>query len=413
MRSCRGRGMAGDESRRARLRGVRVHNLKGVDLDLPLGRLVAFTGVSGSGKSSLAFDTLYAEGQRRYVETFSAYSRQFLEKLDKPEADPIDGIPPALAMAQRGARRSGRSTVGTVTEVQDYLGLLYRPAGDRPLPACGHQVRPSDPAAVAPAIDALPDRVALPDRLPDGGRPRVRPAGAWRTSSARTASSASGSTGRSQTLGDGPLPRPARRRGGGGRRPALAGFRGPFDGGSTRSRRRSPRGKDAAGSSPRRARPGLSSKAGAARHAARPPPRPSRVSSGSTARSAPARPARGSARSSTWTSAGSRPTLRNPCETGPSSPGRRPPIRTGMSSCSSMRRCWDWPSICPSASCRPSRCDLSSRAGTASRASADFSEPLESKIVQGAGAGLPEPLAGIPPLPRLPRRTPPARGPWP
>src|SRR5947209_15473949 len=111
-----------DDARTIRLRGVRVHNLKGIDLDVPLDRLVVLTGVSGSGKSSLAFDTLYAEGQRRYIETFSAYSRQFLERLDKPDADRIEGIPPAIAVAQRaGARRSSRSTVGTVTEVHDYL----------------------------------------------------------------------------------------------------------------------------------------------------------------------------------------------------------------------------------------------------------------------------------------------------
>ena len=92
-----------------------MHNLKGVDLDLPLHRLVAFSGVSGSGKSSLAFDTLYAEGQRRYVETFSSYTRQFLERLDKPDADSIDGIPPAIAVAQRsGGRRSGRDRKSVV-----------------------------------------------------------------------------------------------------------------------------------------------------------------------------------------------------------------------------------------------------------------------------------------------------------
>src|ERR1700732_845818 len=90
-----------ENTRTIRLRGVRVHNLKGFDLDLPLDRLVVLTGVSGSGKSSLAFDTLYAEGQRRYIETFSAYPRQFLEKLDKPDADRIDGIPPAIAVSQR------------------------------------------------------------------------------------------------------------------------------------------------------------------------------------------------------------------------------------------------------------------------------------------------------------------------
>jgi excinuclease ABC subunit A len=180
-----------DDARRIRLRGVRVHNLKGIDLDLPLNRLVVLTGVSGSGKSSLAFDTLYAEGQRRYIETFSAYTRQFLERLDKPDADRIDGIPPALAVGQRVARRSGRSTVGTVTEVHDYLGLLYAKAGRVFCLRCGEEVRPADPEAVARAADELPprarymiafpldvrpesDRAALADALREDGFVRVR-----------------------------------------------------------------------------------------------------------------------------------------------------------------------------------------------------------------------------------------------
>ena len=138
-----------------RLRGVRVHNLKGIDLDLPLNRLIVLTGVSGSGKSSLAFDTLYAEGQRRYIETVSAYTRQFLDKLERPDADRIDGIPPAIAVSQRGSRRSSRSTVGTVTEVHDYLGLLYARAGQVVCLACGLPVEPASPATVARAVDAL------------------------------------------------------------------------------------------------------------------------------------------------------------------------------------------------------------------------------------------------------------------
>src|SRR5438132_6036082 len=102
------------------LRGVRVHNLQGVDLDLPLRRLIVFTGVSGSGKSSLAFDTLYAEAQRRYLQSFSAQTRQFLERLDKPDADRLDNLPPAIAVAQRAAPAGRRATVGTLTEVTEY-----------------------------------------------------------------------------------------------------------------------------------------------------------------------------------------------------------------------------------------------------------------------------------------------------
>src|SRR5215217_5890029 len=139
-----------------RVRGARVHNLRGIDVDLPRDRLVVLTGVSGSGKSSLAFDTLYAEGQRRYIGTFSAYTRQFLERLDKPDADRIDGIPPAIAVAQRGSRRSSRSTVGTVTEVHDYLGLLYARVGRVVCRVCDRPVEPANPATVAAAFEALP-----------------------------------------------------------------------------------------------------------------------------------------------------------------------------------------------------------------------------------------------------------------
>jgi excinuclease ABC subunit A len=161
-----------DESRGIRLRGVRVHNLKGVDLDLPLHRLVAFSGVSGSGKSSLAFDTLYAEGQRRYVETFSSYTRQFLERLDKPDADRIDGIPPAIAVAQRsGGRRAGRSTVGTVSEVHDHLALLYARVGRVTCSNCGQPVEAADPLRVVRAIEGLADGTRYLVAFPVGVRP--------------------------------------------------------------------------------------------------------------------------------------------------------------------------------------------------------------------------------------------------
>src|SRR5204863_3713504 len=106
---------------RIRIRGARENNLKGIDLDLPLGELIVLTGVSGSGKSSLAFGTLFAEGQRRYVESFSAFARQFLDRMDKPLADSITGLPPAVAIDQTSKVRSARSTVGTMTEINDYL----------------------------------------------------------------------------------------------------------------------------------------------------------------------------------------------------------------------------------------------------------------------------------------------------
>jgi excinuclease ABC subunit A len=138
------------------LRQVRTHNLKGIDLDLPLGALCVVTGVSGAGKSSLAFDTLYAEGQRRYVETFSAYARQFLEPLEKPDAERIEGIPPAIAVAGRESPPAIRSTVGTITEVHDYLCLLFARTGQVVCRHCGHPVEPATPQRVAREIEDLP-----------------------------------------------------------------------------------------------------------------------------------------------------------------------------------------------------------------------------------------------------------------
>src|SRR5580765_4734049 len=116
-----------------RVRGARTHNLKNIDLDLPRDQLTVLTGLSGSGKSSLAFDTLYAEGQRRYVESLSAYARQFLSMMDKPDVDSIEGLSPAIAIEQKAGSHNPRSTVGTVTEIYDYLRLLYARAG---LPRC-------------------------------------------------------------------------------------------------------------------------------------------------------------------------------------------------------------------------------------------------------------------------------------
>jgi len=123
------------------LRGVRVHNLKNIDLDLPVGELIVITGVSGSGKSSLAFDTLYAEGQRRYLESLSSYARQFLERLDKPEAELIEGIPPAIAIQQKASAKNPRSIVATVTEIYDYLRVLYAHLGTIHCLQCGQPVK--------------------------------------------------------------------------------------------------------------------------------------------------------------------------------------------------------------------------------------------------------------------------------
>src|SRR5688500_17993648 len=119
------------------VRGAREHNLKNVDVDIPRDSLTVITGLSGSGKSSLAFDTIYAEGQRRYVESLSAYARQFLEMMQKPDVDQIDGLSPAISIEQRTTSRNPRSTVGTVTEIYDYLRLLYARVGIPYSPATG------------------------------------------------------------------------------------------------------------------------------------------------------------------------------------------------------------------------------------------------------------------------------------
>src|ERR1700742_2653741 len=119
------------------VRGARVHNLKNVDVDLPRDQLICITGLSGSGKSSLAFDTIYAEGQRRYVESLSAYARQFLQMMEKPDVDHIDGLSPAISIDQKTTSRNPRSTVGTVTEIYDYLRLLYARVGVPYSPATG------------------------------------------------------------------------------------------------------------------------------------------------------------------------------------------------------------------------------------------------------------------------------------
>src|SRR5437870_11774189 len=119
------------------IRGAREHNLKNVTLSIPRDRLVVFTGLSGSGKSSLAFDTLYAEGQRRYVESLSAYARQFLGQMEKPDVDAIEGLSPAIAIQQRGAGSNPRSTVGTITEIYDYQRLLFARLGTQFCPECG------------------------------------------------------------------------------------------------------------------------------------------------------------------------------------------------------------------------------------------------------------------------------------
>src|SRR5207249_369435 len=134
------------------VRGARVHNLKNIRVSLPINKLTVITGVSGSGKSSLAFDTIYAEGQRRYVESLSAYARQFLERMDKPDVDEITGIAPAIAIRQKNTTRNPRSTVATQTEIYDYLRLLYARAGQTICHVCEREVKKDSPESAADEI---------------------------------------------------------------------------------------------------------------------------------------------------------------------------------------------------------------------------------------------------------------------
>src|SRR5271154_4320030 len=131
-----------------RLRGVRQNNLKNVNLDVPLRQLVVLAGLSGSGKSSLAFDTLFAEGQRRYIETFSPYARQFLDRMDKPRVERIEGIPPAIAIEQKNTVKSTRSTICTMTEISEYTKAFWSRVSQIHCRQCGQPVHPQPPSAI-------------------------------------------------------------------------------------------------------------------------------------------------------------------------------------------------------------------------------------------------------------------------
>src|SRR5690554_4654548 len=139
------------------VRGAREHNLKSVDLDLPRDKLIVITGLSGSGKSSLAFDTIYAEGQRRYVESLSAYARQFLELMQKPDVDHIEGLSPAISIEQKTTSRNPRSTVGTVTEIYDYMRLLFARVGVPYSPATGLPIESQTVSQMVDRVMALPE----------------------------------------------------------------------------------------------------------------------------------------------------------------------------------------------------------------------------------------------------------------
>ena len=144
-----------------RIKGASQHNLKNVSLDIPRDSLVVITGVSGSGKSTLAFDTIYAEGQRRYVESLSTYARQFIGRMDKPEVESIEGLSPAIAIEQRSASHNPRSTVGTATEIYDYLRLLFARIGVPHCTQCGREIRSQTIDAMVEQLLALPEGTAV------------------------------------------------------------------------------------------------------------------------------------------------------------------------------------------------------------------------------------------------------------
>ena len=143
------------------IRGARTHNLKAVDLDLPRDKLIVVTGLSGSGKSSLAFDTLYAEGQRRYVESLSAYARQFLSMMEKPDVEHIEGLSPAISIEQKSTSHNPRSTVGTITEIHDYLRLLFARVGEPRCPEHGEPLAAQTISQMVDQVLALPDESRL------------------------------------------------------------------------------------------------------------------------------------------------------------------------------------------------------------------------------------------------------------
>ena len=138
------------------IHGAREHNLKNIDLEIPRDKLIVFTGLSGSGKSSLAFDTIYADGQRRYMESLSSYARQFLGMMEKPDVDEISGLSPAISIDQKTTSKNPRSTVGTVTEIYDYLRLLYARIGIPHCPVCGREIRQQTVDQMVDSIMSFP-----------------------------------------------------------------------------------------------------------------------------------------------------------------------------------------------------------------------------------------------------------------
>ena len=149
------------ERKYIKIRGASEHNLKSIDIDIPRDEFVVLTGLSGSGKSSLAFDTIYAEGQRRYMESLSSYARQFLVQMEKPNVESIEGLPPAISIDQKSTNRNPRSTVGTVTEIYDYFRLLYARIGIPHSPECGRAITKQTIDQMVDAVMELPERTRI------------------------------------------------------------------------------------------------------------------------------------------------------------------------------------------------------------------------------------------------------------
>src|SRR5437762_12625396 len=153
--------MTSSPSKSIRIKGAREHNLKNIDVDVPRDQLVVITGLSGSGKSTLAFDTVYAEGQRKYMESLSTYARQFLDQLQKPEVDEIEGLPPTIAIEQRSASSNPRSTGATTTEIDDYLRVLFARAGTPHCWECGREISSQTPTQIVDAVMKYPTGTKL------------------------------------------------------------------------------------------------------------------------------------------------------------------------------------------------------------------------------------------------------------
>ena len=150
-----------DSRQYIKIRGANEHNLKNIDVDIPRDKLVVLTGLSGSGKSSLAFDTIYAEGQRRYMESLSSYARQFLGQMEKPDVESIEGLSPAISIDQKSTNRNPRSTVGTVTEIYDYFRLLYARVGIPHCPKCGREIKKQTVDQMVEQIMGMPERTKI------------------------------------------------------------------------------------------------------------------------------------------------------------------------------------------------------------------------------------------------------------